>query len=604
MMLLEPICQLTIATKEGETYQLGAVITPPQLDLIRRCELQLARTGRIRMVVLKARQMGFSTIIEAILFVLAMYYRNLQALVVSHEKESSQHILSMTKRYWTSYPFALMHEEEYSGRTYLSWSDLGSGIQVATAKNVGAGRSRTLRALHASEVAFWVNGEELMGGLAKSIPATGMTAIFLESTANGVGNYFQAQWVAAQLGTSDYEPVFYPWHAHPWYTIEFLPLDVQDRFDDIDEFDEEEIRIRHQYHLTDGQLRWRRWAIANECQGSVENFHQEYPNDPTEAFLSTGHNIFDAKRLLAHYEPRIGARGKLVRTASKVNFVESPDGILTVYRTPSADRDWGMYRVGADPTHTQVNDYACAQVIQRRTLEQVAVLRMKDDPIHFAEQLLLLGLYYNTARLVPEKTGPGYATIGALAAMNYPDIWMSVKLDSLPGTPLGALYGWTTNVATKPLAIGHVQYALSQRLTRVGDAVYGLVLHDEMTFTELRDYVFDPKTQKYRNGRGSEYDDGVMALAIALATEAIDADLPAYGGIDPSTPRANIPVSSVPRRASGSGQDPATIRALEQIATSPALPTPSLDTAIAGGNFEPASPATEQTAPWEDWEPT
>src|SRR5574343_267819 len=107
-------------------------------------------------------------------------------------------ILKLTKRYWQSYTFAPFHEEEYNGRTHLSWSDVDSSLQVATAKNVGAGRSRTLRAVHGSEVAFRQNGEELMGGLARSIPAIGATAVFIESTANGVGNYYHAQWVAAK----------------------------------------------------------------------------------------------------------------------------------------------------------------------------------------------------------------------------------------------------------------------------------------------------------------------------------------------------------------------------------------------------------------------
>lgn len=589
--LLEPILQLTIATKDGQTARLADVITDPQLELIEECERQLIRRGRIRIIILKARQMGFSTIVEAIIFLLCLYWRNMEGLVVSHEKESAQHILKMTKRYWQTYPFAPFHTEEYNGRTYLSWSDADSSLQVATARNVGAGRSRTLRAVHGSEVAFWPNGEELMGGLAKSIPAIGATAVFIESTANGVGNYFHAQWVAAKLGQTDFVPVFYPWWRHPSYTIETLSEDVQERYDDLGELDEEEKRIQRLFNLTDGQLRWRRWAIANECSGDVNNFHQEYPCDPTEAFLSTGHNVFPMKRLLAHYEPRIGARGKLVRTGQRVDFVEAEEGLLTIFREPSRDRSWGMYRIGADPTHTTVNDYACAQVIHRRTLEQVAVWRGKLDPIAFAEQLALLGQYYNWARIAPEKTGPGYATVGALVATHYPDVWQAVKLDVLPGTPLGNLFGWTSNVSTKPLAIGHIQHALNQPLAELGGNTHGLLIHDEMTFTEHRDYTFDPKSQTYRNGKGSQYDDGVMALAVAIATEAIDADLPAYEGLDPSSPSFNLP-----RRVASpaGGPSAASMATLARIPMTPALPTPTLDEAVSG---------TKQptTAPWEDW---
>lgn len=595
MLLLEPVCQLTIVTKEGEQKRLGDVIDPVQIDFILRCERQLEATGRIRQVVLKARQMGISTIIEAILFVLAIYNENLDALIVSHEKDSASHILRMTKRYWKRYPFAPLHDEEYNGRTNLSWSDLGSSIFVATAKNLEGGRSRTIRCLHASEVAFWPDGEQLMGGLSKTIPAVGLSAVFLESTANGIGNYFHSQWVAAKLGESEYEPTFYPWHAHPKYTIENLPGDVQAKYADLGKLDAEERRIKRIYKLSDGQLRWRRWSIANECNGSVDNFHQEYPCDPTEAFLSTGNNVFSLKNLIAHYEPRLGQRGKLVRSGNRVEFIPADDGFLTVYRAPAANQDWGMYRIGADPTHTQVNDFACAQVFHRRTMEQVAVLRMKDDPVAFAEQLYLLGQFYNWARIVPEKEGPGYATVGSLLSLKYPDVWRSVKLDQVPGKPIDGLHGWSTNVSTKPMAIGYMQHLLAQPLVQVGVNRYGLILHDEMTFSEMKDYVMvyaSTGRTKYANAKGQEYDDGVMAACIAVATELIDADLPAF--VDDYDPAQMAPLVARTRVQSGSGPTPEQIAALEQVTVGDgtARATPALAEVAAG----------DRPAPWESWE--
>ena len=95
------------------------------------------------------------------------------------------------------------------------------------------------------------------------------------------------------------------------------------------------------------------------------------------------------------------------------------------------------------------------------------------------------------------------------------------------------------------------------------------------------------------------------ALAVGLATEAIDNDLPAYEGLDPSTAYVNIPRRGGPPNASGSGSgsgpSPATLAALAQIPMSPALPTPSLDEAVSGDRATPST-ATPTTAPWENWE--
>src|SRR5690606_33148673 len=125
-------------------------------------------------------------------------------------------------------------------------------------------------------------------------------------------------------------------------------------------------------------------------------------------------NVFPLKSLMGHYEPLIGKKGKLLTIGGKVRFIEDADGYLTLFAEPSDDKDWGVYLLGADPTHSTAGDYACIQVINRRTMEQVAVYRRKIDPVNFGKDLQALGFYFNTALIAPEKTGPGYATVGCV----------------------------------------------------------------------------------------------------------------------------------------------------------------------------------------------
>lgn len=522
------VLQLKIQTKDRQIKRIGDVINWAQDDLLTEIERQInENNGSIRIIILKARQMGLSTIVEAVIFVLSVLYENYQSMIISHESDSAEHILGMTKRYWDTYVWKDMHVEKYSARKQLSWSDLESNIAVATAKNTNAGRSKTLHALHASEVAFWENPKELIAGLRQSFPSFGITMIALESTANGIGNYFHEQWQEAESGQSEYVPKFYPWHLHPEYTVAYIPASEQRKFRSISDPTEEELKLRAM-GINDARLLWRRYAIKNLCGGSEDTFKQEYPATPHEAFLMSGRNVFPQRDLLKHYQPQPGVRGKLIdRPDGGVEFVQDAKGPLKVFRKPAPDKNWGVYLIGADPTHTTVGDHACAQVISRRTMEQVAVFRRPMDPTKFGEEVARLGKWYNWAEIVPEKEGPGYATVGYLVGKGYPNIYVSQKVDKTPGKVNVDVFGWGTNVSTKHLAISNVVAFLQEEIQMWGGSSYGLVIHDEDTFKEMEGYVVNEKGQ-YENGSGTQFDDTVMAFAIAVTAHVIEPPLLPY----------------------------------------------------------------------------
>lgn len=539
--LMPFISEMFILTKERGMERLGDIMNHAQRDFVTRVELQLNETGRIRACVLKARQIGMSTVIEAIIFALSILYNHFNSLIVSHEKDSAEALLGMTRRYWDTFIFKQFHVEKYSGRTQLSWSDIGSNLQVATAKNLNAGRSRTIHALHASEVAFYDDPETLMTGLRQAIPTNGLSAVFYESTANGIGNFFHRTCVQAMKGASEYEFFFYPWHEHPEYTSSFLPNIEISKYMGLDDLDEEELDLR-KAGITDARLIWRRYAIENLCQGDVDKFHQEYPFDPHQAFISTGRNVYPLPDLLVHYEPRKGVRGRLVKSNNRVTFVEDKTGWLTIYSKPSRDIAWGVYIIGADPTHTVSGDNASAQVVNRRTKEQVAVYSRKIDPVAFGKDLQLLGTWYHNALLAPEREGPGYATVGVLAGDYYPNLFQSTNIISSKGHVTDA-FGWSTNSTTKHVAISHLKRAVTEPLVEVGGQKYGLVIHHEATLAEMRDYVTTEDGRGYENGEGSRHDDNVMSLAIAIAVDAIEIPPPPYQAGEPGGP--SVPVVEV-----------------------------------------------------------
>lgn len=495
-----------------------------QAELVAYVENCIRDERPVRAIVLKARQLGISTVIEAMMFAAAFMYHGNKGWVISHEQKSYEHLLGMTHLYWETFPFKALYTTDYKSRKELAWTETASSILTSTAKSVESGRSQTIHWLHASEVAFWPDPRTLMTGLRQAVPQIAGSAIFLESTANGIGNYFHQTWQEAEAGESDYTPFFFPWWKHYEYTAEHVGLDPSTPFQA--DSDERILRVLlREGGLSSDEIRsrllWRRWAIKNVADGDLLKFHQEYPSTALEAFVATGNNVFPIMDLNECYRPMRGTRGYLTMTGNDPTFTKGGEGPWTVYKYPARDQDHGRYIIAGDPTHNR-GDYACIQVLNRRTWEQVARCRIRTDPINFATDLYAAARYYNDALIVTETTGPGYATIGALMTMNYPHLYRASWADKTRGH-ISDSWGFATNFQRKHWAIG----ALNKTIVD-----HAILLHDRDTYNELTNY------QTLDNGgfgapRGM-YDDTVMALAIGVLANMteplppVGADLPDY----------------------------------------------------------------------------
>ncbi len=510
------VSQLSILTKDllVKRFELNWA----QKEYLRVAQHQLETTGKIRIIVLKARQLGISTVTEALLFTLCFMYNNYKAMVIAHEVDASQNLLAMTKRYWETYPFRALYSTEYAGRNHLAWKETQSGVHVATAGNSAVGRSATIHGVHASEVAFWPDPEIVMLGLRQTIPSTPGTVIVLESTANGMGNYFHKTWLDAESGNSEFIPLFFPWHRHPEYMASAIGIP----FNDMGELDDEEKLLRNM-GISDDRLMWRRYAIRDLCQGDLLKFKQEYPATPAEAFIASGTNVFPAGELQKVYKPEMGYKGLLYEDAAGVHFKEASDGPLTVFRLPHPDEDYGQYYVAGDPTRSTRGDFAVAQVINRRTLEQVAEWRGRIDPVSFADVLFLLGHFYNTAWVTNEIEGPGYSTIGALLGKNYPKVYRKSRPDTTPGKFSGEQYGWSTSMQSKHLMIGWLLRVVVE---------HSITIHSVTLFNEMTNYVtldtggYGPATG---GGKVKGYDDTVMSMAMAVVCHFMEAPVAPLG---------------------------------------------------------------------------
>lgn len=487
-----------------------------QIEYINRVEENLRAGKPNRFIILKARQIGLSTATEAMFFNFSMIWDRWNSKIMSKDTDSSAGILKMTKLFWETSPWFDVYNTRYAARNQLEWVETNSNITIGTAGSKDAGRSSTLQGVHASEVAFWPDPSKTMLSLLQTVPFSPQSFVVLESTANGVGDYFWEQWNGAVAGDTEYIPLFFPWWKHPEYVASYYQLPYKD----LGNLDPEERVLRNAFGLSDDRLAWRRYAIRNLTEGDIHSFHQEYPATPEEAFVATGTNAFDLGKLNAAYEPIIPDIGSILRDGPGVRFAEHAEGNLRIFKHPHPDPDWGQYFVSGDPTHTTTHDFAAIQVINRRTYEQVAVWRGRIDPYTFAEEVAKLGRYYNDAIVTVEATGPGSGTIGVLISKDYPFIWKNKFPDKMPGQ-VSNTYGWQSNVRTKEWAIGQLRKLIIDQQIKI---------HDHTTYMEMMTYVRLPEGGYGPvQGEGKGHDDTVTSLAIACICNATEDPLAPYG---------------------------------------------------------------------------
>ena len=268
-----------IKIRDKKNNIVSLVLNEPQLKYYNVIKEMYRKRKPIRIIILKARQMGFSTETEAIIFKNVVTHHNYNAGIVAHKEDSTTNLFNMSKRMLEYLPEDIRPEQKKSNAKELVFNnDQGTGldsrIKCMTAGGKGIGRSDTFTALHLSELAFWEGDKKAtMTGLLQAVPNTPDSMIIIESTANGY-EYFKEMWDRAVAGKSDFYPLFIGWNELKEYCMPYTGFDLT----------QEERELKEQYNLTLEQLTWRRWCIQNNCSGDINQFKQEYPICPEEAF--------------------------------------------------------------------------------------------------------------------------------------------------------------------------------------------------------------------------------------------------------------------------------------------------------------------------------
>ncbi len=450
-------------------------------------EKQLKETGRVRAIILKARQMGLSTFTTARVFWKSYFNAYNKSVVMAHDTATSDALFAMSRNTIANMPDEFRPKFKKSNAKEIMFEHNESGYRLYTAGSPEAGRGTTPTIAHLSEVAFWTHDSKILAGMFQGISQAPGTEVIIESTANGVGNEFHRLWVGAVKGENEYIPIFVPWFLMPEYCRA-----APENF----ERTEEEETLVTRFDLNDDQLYWRRLKIA---EGGSDKFRQEYPSTPEEAFVVSGSNVFNIEKLNDLVPQPI--LKQMDFNFESMMMEDKPRGSIEIYKYPTFE---DSFAIAADVSLGVGKDSSAAVVINRDK-EVCAVYRNNTiDPSNFGDVLFYLGRYYNNALVAVESNSMGIATLNRLVQMNYVNLYYQTKIANVSKEE-GSRPGWRTTSASKPAIIGFLKSAIENE---------EIWIPSRTIIGELMNYVADD------NGRTNAIvgynDDTVIALAIAL----------------------------------------------------------------------------------------
>lgn len=503
---------IKIRDKAGKIIDLR--INQGQQKLYNAIKSQYDNNKPIRIIVLKARQIGFSTLTESIIFKNTATKFNVNAGIITHKEEATTNLFNMSKRMYDNLPDDMKPSLKRSNAKELIFdNDEGTGlkskIKCMTAGSSGVGRSDTFNYLHISELAFWGNNaKETTIGLFQAVPNLPNTMIVIESTANGF-EYFKELWDMAVKGESDFIPVFVGWNELDDYKMPYTGFELTDY----------EKNLQRIYNLSLEQLSWRRWCIKNNCGGDEQQFKQEYPINPQEAFISSGNCVFDKEIVInriqevskpikvGYFEYKYDDTMPAGKKITDIRWINDKNGYIEIYEVPNIYK----YCIGGD-TAGEGSDWFTGHVLNAKTGKQVARLRHQMDEDLYVRQMYCLGYYYQYKN---QRTGvitPALMCIESnfssfpnkeLVRLGYSNMFVREKEDKYTGI-MDKSYGFKTTSITRPVIIAEL-------VKIVRDSVE--LINDKLTLEEMLTFVRNEKGRP--EAQQGAHDDLVMGLAIA-----------------------------------------------------------------------------------------
>lgn len=485
--------QIKILPKDASKGFIPFTLNPAQEYITEKLAEQQKETGKVRAIVLKARQQGISTYCSGRVFWKSYFSPHSKSVILAHDSATSDALFTMSKNLIKNMQGEFTPTEQKSNAkeiiiqspAYRDKEATGS-YRLYTAGSPEAGRGTTPTIAHLSEVGFWQHDEKILAGLFQGISQAAGTEVILESTANGASGEFYRLWKGAVAGENEYVPIFLPW---------FWTEEYRRTAPDGMELSIEEEKLQDKYDLDLDQLYWRRLKIAES--GELK-FKQEYPASAEEAFIVSGANVFSTEKL-DKLIPRSYLKRMQWDPHSKM-FDDHREGSLEIYDYPNHNES---YVIAADVA-LGVGQDSSASVVLNTNHEVVALYRNnRIDPSLYGEFLFYLGRYFNNSLLCVESNSMGIATLQKLDSMDYVNLYRQTKIANVSNDD-GTRLGFRTTSASKPAIIGNLKNLIDNE---------DVMVPSNIMIQELKEYIATD-SGKTEAAPGC-YDDTVIALAMA-----------------------------------------------------------------------------------------
>lgn len=460
------------------------------------------RTGRD--IVLKGRQIGFTTLEDARDVQYARTHSGVQVLIISHD-DKTKHAIFDALHVMVSglVKIGLVPAPMRSNTTEIAWEDNRSVIRIVEAGATDAvaqkvGRSGTIQRLHCTEMAFWRQAQTTMNAALNALTPDG--EVVIESTPNGAAGLFFELCDTAMRGEGDYRFHFFSWLEHPEYSAGVpVGFDPRIRTGADGKPDRWETKLR-QLGATDGQVQFWRERVDNPAHGGPEAVAQEFPIDPQTCFRSPGGSYIPAEHCdwLATLvrDPIDVSPVEIVRPG----FGKRALGMLNVYERSMAGT---VYVASADVAEGIGNDASAIDVSEWATGRTVATYWSDSiSPGDFGLALAAISVTYGRALAAPERNNHGAAVLTAMleiasSVTPYDRIWCAAD-----GRP-----GWVTSTATRPVMFDESLMGITEHAWFTPDA---------RTVSECKTLVREggKVAARGKGTKGGARDDAFIAKAI------------------------------------------------------------------------------------------
>lgn len=485
----------------------------------------LSVPGKIyhRHVILKARQLGFTTFIDIFILDEILFNTNKEGLIIAHKVQDATEIFdkkidfairNMAPDVKGAF-FKIHHNSAKKIQVVIDYGpEAGSTSSIAVSVS---GRSGTYHVVHISEFAkmcveYPKRASEVETGTFPAVPFDGF--IFIESTAEGMAGrfyeMFNERWnsrdkITPQLSQVQFLPHFYNWQ---YDDMEMKKIESVIPTFEMDECEIDWADYQRENNLTDLEITYyyMKWQQLGGKGGTdaVKKLKQEYPTTPEEAFLSTGQSYFPIAKvaeLLQKHTP--GVKGELIIDESgNVVFMPTSSGNFEMFKKPELGT---KYIIGGDTSEGLAHgDAQVLYVINHKTEECDGLYRSQVPPDEFANESYKMGKFYNWALLAIEVNKDGLWVNDALEKMGYINLYARKVFDDIT-QKITKFFGWKTTSATRPFSLAALKAVFLRKNTG-----FPAALLNEM-FTFIRNIKGKPEAMDKKK------DDVVMAASIGYA---------------------------------------------------------------------------------------